>query len=406
MYLSTQHHLTYCTNIHPGAHWHEVMQALDNFIPPTRQAVSPEQPFGIGLRLSHLASEALLHKDRLEKFRAWLERHHCYVFTINGFPYGGFHHQVVKASVHEPDWTRPERLHYTLRLLHILAKLLPEGMEGSVSTSPLSYRLWHSDAPSLRLVYEQATQQLAQIAAHLYKLYQDTGKVLHVDLEPEPDGLLENAQDVTHYFHEWLLPLGTKYLQNQLGLSSQEADHAIRQHIQVCYDICHFAVVYADPQEVFAAWQAAGIRIGKIQISSALKAELPPDPGNRSPIIDALTGLVEPTYLHQVVARTEEGALVHYADLPEALPHMQDSNMRDCRIHFHVPIFLPAYGILSATQEDIIRVLAMIQQVPSTQHLEVETYTWEVLPITIRTALGASIIRELRWVQDKLTSYA
>lgn len=406
MYLSNQHHLTYCTNIHPGAHWPEVMHALESFLPAIRQAVSPEQPFGIGLRLSHLASEELLHTDRLEKFREWLERHHYYVFTINGFPYGGFHHQVVKAFVHEPDWTRPERLHYTLRLLHILAQLLPEGVQGSVSTSPLSYKLWHPDAQSLKLTYEKATQQLAQIVVHLYKIYHDTGKVLHVDLEPEPDGLLENGQDVTHYFHDWLLPLGTKYLQNQLGLASHEAEHTIRKHIQVCYDICHFAVVYEDPQEVFAAWQAAGIQIGKIQISSALKAKLPADPANRSSMIDALTGLIEPTYLHQVVARTDEGALIHYADLPEALPHMQDAHIRDCRIHFHVPIFLPNYGILAATQEDIIRILAIIKQMPLTQHLEVETYTWEVLPTTMRTALGTSITRELRWVQDKLTSHA
>ena len=394
------YHLTYCTNVHPGERWDEVLTTLQTYVPSIQKALAPDRPFGIGLWLSHQATEDILSGHQLSGFQAWLAENDYYVFTMNGFPYGGFHRQRVKDEVYHPDWTTPERLHYTLRLFDILAKLLPENIEGGISTSPLSYKRWYPDEAALNQVRAEATNQLAQVAEHLYRLHQTTGKRLHLDLEPEPDGLLENTQEVIDYVNQWLLPRGVPYLQQQLGLSPDEAERCLRTHIRICYDVCHFAVMYERPREVFARWQQEGIAIGKIQLSAALKAKFPTAKPARAPIAQAFDSLVEPTYLHQVVARMSDNRLIHYTDLPAALEHINHPTIDEWRTHFHVPIFVSEYGALAATQSDIQEVLDILREAPVTQHLEVETYTWEVLPPEIQLGLAESIVRELQWVQD------
>ncbi len=141
MRISQDAHLTYCSNIHPGESWNEVFKALKDHLPAVKKQVSPDQPMGIGLRLSNLASLELKEAGTTT-FKEWMRNHGFYVFTMNGFPYGGFHRQRVKDQVHWPDWTKSERLDYTIRLFGQLEDLLPEGQEGGISTSPLSYKYW------------------------------------------------------------------------------------------------------------------------------------------------------------------------------------------------------------------------------------------------------------------------
>ena len=135
-------HLTYCTNIHPGNGWSEVYGNLQRYASPLKARLAPSGAFGIGLRLSGRESSELLQDDSLQQFQAFLQEHGLYVFTLNGFPYGPFHQQPVKAQVHAPDWRDEERVRYTLRLIEILAFLLPDQLDGSISTSPLSYKAW------------------------------------------------------------------------------------------------------------------------------------------------------------------------------------------------------------------------------------------------------------------------
>ncbi len=217
-------HLTYCSNIHPGETWAEVKQNLETYLPALKQRLSPESPFGIGLRLSDLASREILEQDRLEAFQSWLRKEDLYVFTINGFPYGGFHHQIVKDNVYAPDWSKRDRLDYTLRLTEILSTLLPDGMDGGISTVPLSYKpWWKNDKDARAAVFAASTQQLAQLTAQLISLAQQ-GQQLHIDLEPEPDGLLENAAEVIAYFKDWLLPVGGAWLVKKLGITQPQAE--------------------------------------------------------------------------------------------------------------------------------------------------------------------------------------
>lgn len=399
MRIKNSLHLTYCTNIHPGETWKEVMDSLRMYLPELKAKLSPDKPFGIGLRLSDVASRELVKKETLDAFGEWLNEKGLYVYTLNGFPYGGFHNQVVKDDVHTPDWTTDERLKYTVRLAHILAVLLPEGMDGGISTSPLSYKPWLSKE-QLNAVYVSATQNLVELVGELLRIKEETGKSIHVDLEPEPDGLLENSDEVICYFRDWLLPAGVEKLTRTKGFSAQEAKDAVLAHIQVCYDVCHFALAYEQPNEAFAKLSSAGIQIGKIQLSAALKVKVPAESTGKAALVEILSPFAESTYLHQVVAQDASGALSHFADLPQALETIQETDAREWRIHFHVPLFTDAYNGLQSTQDDVAQVLALLKVQHITNHLEVETYTWEVLPDGLKVDLSQSIQRELEWVMN------
>lgn len=394
--------LTYCTNIHPGETWAETFDNLKKYIPKIKAEISQNALFGIGLRLSDEASRSLEESSNLADFKSWLNENHCYVFTLNGFPFGGFHHQSVKDQVHQPDWTTQARLDYILRLFKILSALLPAGVDGGISTSPLSYKYWEAARNNNSEVLQKATLHIIKVAERLHRIHQDTGQILHLDIEPEPDGLLENTSEVINWYKEWLIPKGTAYLKQRIDFSDDEAETCLKRYIRVCYDVCHFAVGYEKPEEVFSLLKSEGIQIGKIQISAALKADLPENIEQRNTVRDALAPFGESTYLHQVVERDSRGNLTHYPDLPQALESFDNPAAKEWRIHFHVPVFLACYGYLESTQKDILEVLAYLKKEKVTDHLEVETYTWEVLPNDIQLELIDSIVRELQWVQKNL----
>ncbi|NDJ24752.1 metabolite traffic protein EboE [Nostoc sp. B(2019)] len=392
-------HLTYCTNIHPGETWLEVFANLEKHLPELKSRLSPKAPFGIGLRLADIAAKQLLEGNNLAQFQTWLTQQDLYVFTLNGFPYGGFHRQVVKDQVYAPDWSTQERLNYTLSLTKILANLLPEGLDGGISTLPLSYKpWWEKDQASCETVLKNSCFNIASVVAEMIHIHEQTGKLLHIDLEPEPDGLIENTSEVIDFFKNWLLPIGGNYLSEQLNIERNLAEKKLLEHVRICYDTCHFSVEYEEPKSVFERLQSAGIKIGKIQISAAIQVKIPADVEKRSLIVERLRPFAESTYLHQVIERRSDGTLYHYPDLINALPHLEQSLAEEWRTHFHVPIFIHDYQVLQSTQDDIATVLQLIQTNNACQHLEIETYTWDVLPSEIKIDLLTSIQREYEWV--------
>lgn len=391
-------HLSYCSNIHPGEEWSAHFSVLQNSIPEIKAAVCPQEKMGIGLRLANQASIDLSEKSNFETFKNWLEANECYVFTMNGFPYGGFHNVVVKDQVHAPDWTTPERTNYTIRSFGLLAKLLPNHLtEGGISTSPLSYRFWWKTAESLEKATKIATKNIILVVEALIDLQVSTGKTLHLDIEPEPDGILENSQEFIGWYKNYLLPIGIEQLASK-GLSSENAVEAIKTHIQLCYDVCHFAVGFEAPQTVIDKLEIEGLKVGKIQISSALKVDFSSDAEEKLRVIAQYN---EPTYLHQVVAQRKDGSFQKFPDLTEAIEGF-DENISSWRVHFHVPLFLENYGVLSSTQSDIVDTINVHKNKPFTNHLEIETYTWGVLPTEFQAPLNESIIREINWVKGLL----
>lgn len=396
-------HLTYCTNIHPGESWGDHFAQLKKYIPAIKQQVAPDQPFGIGLRLANTASLELSKEASLQAFRQWLQQENCYVFTMNGFPYGGFHDVVVKDQVHAPDWTSADRVAYTIRLFRILAALLPAGMEGGISTSPLSYKYWCNRCEEEKnAATESATLNMLLVVEQLARIHRSGGPLMHLDVEPEPDGLLENTSEYISWYFEDLLPKGIPFIKDKFNVDDQAAADIIKSHVQLCYDVCHFALEYEAPERVLERLQHHGLKVGKLQISAALKADIPTDTTTRNEVMNAFRKFNEPTYLHQVIGRKDNGDLIHYPDLPEALADADNTAVIEWRSHFHVPVFLDKFGVLQSTQEDIKQVLALQRQQPFTAHLEVETYTWDVLPPALKQEMSLSVSRELNWCLRQL----
>ncbi len=226
----------------------------------------------------------------------------------------------------------------------------------------------------------------------------EQGKLLHLDLEPEPDGLLENSQEVVAFFKQWLLDGGAHLLSESLHVSADEARQLLLEHIRVCFDTCHVALAYEEPGDVLARFAEVGIKVGKVQISSALKVVFPHLEVTRAEIVRALEPFAESTYLHQVIQQNQDGTYRHYPDLIEALSSIQDQQIAQWRIHFHVPIFIDRFETFLSTQDTITRTIDLLQEKRFCDHLEIETYTWSVLPAELKTDLTDSIAHEYEWV--------
>ncbi len=387
-------HLSYCTNIHPGEDWKTHFHELQMHLPRIKKQVSPEDKMGLGLRISNQMSEDLLDGNTLENLQDWLKENGLYVFTINGFPYGQFHGTVIKDQVHTPDWTTNERLTYTLRLFDILVKLLPDDIEnGGISTSPLSYRHWYNSEHDKNEAINQATRHIIDVAEYLQEIYEKSGKILHLDLEPEPDGLIENGDEYIQWYEEILLPEARNRLSNK-DVGATESDGIIRRHIQLCYDVCHMAVEFENQVELTNRLQRKNIPIGKIQLSSAI--QLPPNTDSQ-----VLRTFDEPQYLHQVVVKSKDESLTKFKDLPQALKSTRTPGDQ-WRVHFHVPVFTQDYAELTSTQAYLEEILSIHRKTPLTDHLEIETYTWNVLPDDLQLPIHDSIIREIQYIQSIL----
>ncbi len=394
----TEQHLSYCTNIHPGESLAEVRAALAQHLPRIKAAVSPDAPFGVGLRLSQAAAQALREPSELVSFRTWLDKNELYVFTLNGFPYGAFHGTRVKERVYEPDWRSPARVLYTQQLAAALAGLLPAGTSGSISTVPGAWKA----AVRGEADYDRMAENLLQSVAHLIAIREQTGIEIALALEPEPGCVLETIDETVAFFERYLFSdRALAWLADLTGSSVVAAQVRVRAHLGVCLDACHAAVEFEDAAQLCERLARAGIGVKKLQLSSGLRV-----PRFDARSREALFAFTEDVYLHQTVARRGD-VLTRYTDLPEALGAVLEESEAELRIHFHVPVFLERYGVLESTQSFLRELLAIQAKQPISRHLEVETYTWDVLPAELRAEdVSAAISRELEWVRSALQAGA
>lgn len=394
---TNQGHLSYCSNIHPGEIWAQHFAELQKNVPLVKAQISPEQAMGLGLRIANQASIDLQNPKEFDALKSWLTQENLYVFTLNGFPFGGFHDTVVKDQVHAPDWTTQARYDYTLRLAHILANLLPENeQEGSISTSPISYKYWWDSPEKLDNATKKGTLALLELVIALADLEKATGKWIHIDIEPEPDGILENHREFVDWYEAVYLPMGKEFLKAQ-GKENEEA--LLRRHVQLCFDICHYGVSFDKPSTCIQELIDKQIPVGKVQISSALRVDLRKDPLTH---LEALRKYHEPVYLHQVKALGRDGTYIQYRDLDEAIADFSPERDEEWRVHFHVPLFLENYGLLGSTQQEIRETIAFQKIQAFTRHLEIETYTWGVLPTEFQVPMDQSISREIQYIQGLL----
>jgi hypothetical protein len=373
-------HLGYCTNIHRGETWEETWSGLKVHTLRVKERVcAAGQRYGIGLRLGAQAAQELAQPGAMTAFRQWLDANDCYVFTINGFPYGAFHGTRVKEQVFKPDWTQQDRLDYTCLLFDLLAEMLPAGLSGSVSTLPGSHKTFGIGADELDAIFAN----LQACSRHVARLSEKTGHDLHLGLEPEPLGLFETSGETLKFFG--------------LYLDRHAGDKDFFRHIGLNYDTCHLAIEYEDARTALDRITGAGIRLSKLHFSSALK--LRPTPEN----IERLRSYDEPVYFHQVIAKENDDLpLRRFRDLPDALTFARqqpDAVGEEWRVHFHIPLHAEPGGDFQSTRDHLLGAMDWLAEHPQKcQHIEMETYTWEVLPEALRSgSVVDQLVREYEW---------
>lgn len=373
-------HIGYCTNVHPGEQLDEILAVLETHVVEVKRRVSPDQPFGLGLRLGNAAARDLERPDQRRRLIDACARNDLYVFTVNGFPYGDFAADEVKTEVYAPDWRSEARVAYTLRVARATAAL-PGSPVRTISTVAGGFRPDTDDDAAHALI----AANLTRAAEGLRQIEDETGVEIRLCLEPEPWTTLERTEGVIRYFE--------RHLQSPLA----------RRYLALCYDCCHQAVYFEDPAESLRALKAADVTVGKIQVSSALHIDQPRRPEARA----ALMAFDEPRYLHQVVGKPAEGPLLRAVDLRDvAEPSAAWLDAEAWRCHFHVPIWWTGDGLLGTTRADWIRAVQVAQAEQICDQLEIETYSWGVIPDAERAAMGslhacvASEFEALRAVLD------
>lgn len=384
MNLANNSHLAYCTNIHRGSCWSETLDSLDKYTMRVREQVCPEGEYAIGLRLSASAARELSDPQTLLSFRKWLDARDCYVFTINGFPHGDFHGTRVKEDVYRPDWTTPERVEYTKLIFDILDQIAREGREASVSTVPGSFKRFIDSDEQYQAMY----RNLAECAEYIERICDNSGRDMHLGLEPEPLCLFETSSETADFI-------------DALRDSNAGDLDVLKRRIGVNYDACHLAVEYESATESLNRLIDRDIRISKIHLSSALKVA-----DFSESTLSLLEGFCDEVYLHQVVARTGDQPLVRYEDLDIALEARKEGKDRadEWRIHFHIPLHSSPGAPLDSTADHIQDVLDVVQSRPDLcRHYEMETYTWEVLPGDLGTTdVVDQLVKEYQWTLDAL----
>lgn len=379
----------YCTNVHAGPTYERMRANLERHALAVKARVSPAEPMGVGLWLARPAAAEMLESGEAERFRAWLEDRGLVPFTLNAFPYDDFHRRSVKHRVYEPDWTTDERTRYTLDLIDLHATLLGDEPEGSISTLPIG---WRAAIAGRDGAVQRAAANLLQVVDHLAGVEQRTGKLIHVDLEPEPGCYLDTSRDVVEFF--------------QAHLFGASDPRRVARYLRVCHDICHAAVMFEPQAQAVRNYRDAGIRIGKVQLSAAVRAPFDRcDDSRREETLDQLQRFDEQRYLHQTTVRAPASgeSIDLYEDLPRAIEAARTGDLlrREWRVHFHVPLFVERFGLLETTSDEVVKFLALGAALEGIRHFEAETYAWEVLPDDLQTGeLADGIARELSWLRD------
>ncbi len=389
-------HLTYSTLVHPGDTWEEMWASLTTYVPKVKERVSPDGPFGVSLRLSAASAQTLAEstaeRDRLKRF---LAENDLYLYTVNAFPYGPFKGGIVKERVYEPDWRSEERTRYTIDVANVLADVVEEGSAPSIQTPPLGFKP-RVTGPDVVASY---TQHVLRVAAHLVDLEARTGRTVTLAIEPEPYCFLETTDETIEYFEAHLYSgAAAAELARLAGIPISDAHAALRRHLGVVFDICHQAVEYEDIAASLQKLVDAGIPILKLQEAAALHI-----PEVTEAAVETLSRYADTIYLTQTLERSN-GAITKFLNVEDAFTAWrEDPGPREWRVHIHVPVFLEDLGAFRTTRFAIEDALRSHRAAPLSGQLEIETYTWDMLPDDLKTGdIVEYVCRELEWVRAQL----
>lgn len=375
--------ITYCTNVHPAETIEGIKTALADVALSVKERICPDRPFGLGLWLPRGALDEMKGNSGLLELREWLAERDLFAFTLNAFPYSGFHQARVKEAVFLPRWDEDARRDYTFDCGEALAALLPDGVRGSISTSPLGLA-------DPRFDRAKAIANLRWIGEKLAQLEDRTGREIVLAIEPEPCALLGTVTEAARFLDEEVFRGDTD---------------SMRRHIGVCVDACHEAVLFQDPGAAMSALRERGVRCGKLQVTSAIRVPAPIIADTR---IDRVRAFDEGRYFHQVAGRDGSGSVTVWDDLSPFLAAVragETGDLIEARVHFHVPVFADPEGEVGTTRSHLEGLLASVPEDDLVTHLEIETYTFDVIPEDARARLGgddlsALLANEIGWTLE------
>ncbi|WP_432845542.1 metabolite traffic protein EboE [Amycolatopsis sp. CA-161197] len=392
-------HLSYSTLVHPGDTWDEMNASLETYVPEVKRRVSPDAPFGVSLRLSGASADRLAgdgpERDRLKKYLADSD---LYVYTVNAFPHGPFKGRSVMENVYEPDWSTEERVAYTTQVADVLADIAADGVEPTIQTVPLAYRPKVTGEAYVELF----TRNVLRVVAHLVALERRTGRRVKLAIEPEPFCYLETIEETVRYFTTRLYSrAAAETLSGLADLPLAEAFGALRRHVGIVFDIGHQAVEFDDIPASLDLLAGAGVPVFKLQQAAALWV-----PEVTDEVVRELERFTRTIYLSQT-SELREGTVTRHLNLSDAIAawRRDPGGAREWRTHFHVPVFLDDLGPFRTTRFALEQALDRHRAQPQSSHLEIETYTWDVLPEHLKSGdITDYVVRELEFVRDRLTA--
>jgi hypothetical protein len=397
MNLGRLGHLSYSTLVHPGDDWAQMSQSLRTYVPQVKARVSPNQPFGLSLRLAATSAE-LLAKDKgaRDALKQFIAEHDLYLYTVNAFPYGTFKDTVVKEQVYEPDWRSEERTRYTMNVADVIADVAPEGVVTSIQTAPLGFKP-RVTGPDVVAAY---TENVLRVVAHLVGIEARTGKTIGLALEPEPYCYLDTTDEAIGYFKDHIYTgRSVERLAKLANIPVSDAIMALRRHLGVVFDIGHQSVGFEDIPTSLQKLVDAGVPILKLQEVTAMRM-----PQVTDEVVEQLKRFAKTVYLTQTV-EMRDGKLTRYLNLEDAFAAWQkDPGPREWRTHFHLPVFLDDLGgQFRTTRPGLVDALKMHKDKPLSGQLEIETYTWDVLPDHLKTGdIVDYVCREIEFVREQL----
>jgi len=398
MDLGKYGHLTYSTLVHPGDTWEQMWASLTTFVPRVKARVSPNGAFGVSLRLSAASAQTLIDSPaERDKLKGFLAANDLYLYTVNAFPYGPFKNTIVKEQVYEPDWRSEQRARYTENVAEILADVAPAFVNPSIQSPPLGFkpRVTGDD------VVQAYAANIRRLAVHLHRLRERTGRTVTLALEPEPYCFLETTAETVQFFTQVLrADASIEALASMLEVDAGQARAILGRHIGTVYDICHQAVEFEDISASLQSLVDNDIAVFKLQEAAAVRI-----PAVTADSVRALKEYADSVYLTQTIER-RDGRLNRFLNLEDAFRAYEKDpgGQREWRIHFHVPVFLEELGpLFKTTRFAIEEALAFHQRTPLSAQLEIETYTWDVLPDHLKTGdIVDYVVRELEWVRAQL----
>ncbi|MGD9841303.1 MAG: metabolite traffic protein EboE [Steroidobacteraceae bacterium] len=398
MDLGKYGHLSYSTLVHPGDNWAEMWDSLTNYVPRVKARVCPDKPFGVSLRISNESANLLVSSPaERAKLKSFLADNDMYLYTVNAFVYGPFKNQLVKEKVYEPDWRTEERTRYTMNVADILAEVGSPNVNPSIQSPPLGFKP-RVTGPE---VIEAYAANIRRLAVHLHKIRERTGRTVTLAIEPEPYCFLETTEETVHFFTKVLRSeQSLAALGKDLGMNAEEARAVLRRHIGTVYDICHQAVEFEDISKSLQSLVDNDVPVFKLQEAAAMQV-----PNVTQAAVNEMRKWADSVYLTQTIEK-RDGKITRFLNLEDAIAAFEKDpvGQREWRTHFHVPVFLETLGEhIKTTRFAIAEALAFHKAKPLSAQLEIETYTWDVLPQHLKTGdIVDYVTLELEWVKSQL----